>query len=568
MKKTIVLSLSLLFGLSAFAQNNCNIADELPIKLMSAEIKRGFKTFQKQNPPLYYLSYQYYTNDLSDIKVSEGSVAREYYGRQRASVTVFPRVGSPALDNTRRLTVMSSVSDRLTMEDMPAAEGDGKAFSTALWRATDAAVKKAQEDLDGVKAEKLTAPARFDDSPDFAYPPVERFCRTAEFAAFDYDKIKAMLVKASTLTKGKKFILASNFSFEREVGYRYFVDSRGTQLKTPHQEVRLSYVVSGKTENGQEVSRFNDYNVLLPEELPSEEKLLADTRKSIDELEQLVNAPEGDPFEAPTLLKGRAMAVFVHEILGHRMEGHRQKMEDFGRTFTDKIGQQVVSPILTIIDDATLSYFNGEVMRGFYEYDDEGVKSRPVTLVEKGVLKNFLMSSSPIKNFPASNGHGRGNHYFRPVARMAVTRALAEQTVTYDELEKKFLQEIKRQNKPYGFMIEDLSGGFTMTDTYSPQAFKLEPTLMYRVYPDGRKEVVRGLDMVGTPQVSFNKVLAAADDYQVFNGSCGAESGWVPVSAIAPSVLLESMEMEKKKKSTEKPPLLPPPYSLHKGVSK
>lgn len=111
-------------------------------------------------------------------------------------------------------------------------------------------------------------------------------------------------------------------------------------------------------------------------------------------------------------------------------------MEDFGRTFTDKIGQQVVSPILTIIDDATLSYFNGEVMRGFYEYDDEGVKSRPVTLVEKGVLKNFLMSSSPIKNFPASNGHGRGNHYFRPVARMAVTRALAEQTVTYDELEK------------------------------------------------------------------------------------------------------------------------------------
>lgn len=568
MKKTIVLSLSLLFGVSAFAQNNCNVADELPIKLMSAEIKRGFKTFQKQNPPLYYLSYQYYTNDLSDISVSEGSVAREYYGRQRASVTVFPRVGSPALDNTRRLTEMSSVSDRLTTEDMPAAEGDGKAFSTALWRATDAAVKKAQEDLDGVKAEKLTAPKRFDDSPDFAYPPVERFCRTAEFAAFDYDKIKEMLVKASTLTKGKKFILDSRFSFEREVGYRYFVDSRGTQLKTPHQEVRLSYVVSGKTENGQEVSRFNDYNVLRPEELPSEEKLLADTRKSIDELEQLVNAPEGDPFEAPTLLKGRAMAVFVHEILGHRMEGHRQKMEDFGRTFTDKIGQQVVSPILTIIDDATLSYFNGEVMRGFYEYDDEGVKSRPVTLVEKGVLKNFLMSSSPIKNFPASNGHGRGNHYFRPVARMAVTRALAEQTVTYDELEKKFLQEIKRQNKPYGFMIEDLSGGFTMTDTYSPQAFKLEPTLMYRVYPDGRKEVVRGLDMVGTPQVSFNKVLAAADDYQVFNGSCGAESGWVPVSAIAPSVLLESMEMEKKKKSTEKPPLLPPPYSLHKGVSK
>ncbi|WP_428061279.1 metallopeptidase TldD-related protein [Candidatus Avelusimicrobium stercoris] len=568
MKKTIVMSLFLLFGLSAFAQNNCKIADELPIKLMSAEIKRGFKTFKKQNPPLYYLSYQYYTSDFSRISVAEEAASSDRRGLQRTQLTVLPRVGSPALDNTRRLTAMSSVDDRLTREEMPAISGDGKAFSTALWRATDAAVKKAQEDLDGVKAEKLTAPKRFDDSPDFAYPPVEHFCRTTEFATFDYDKIKAMLVKASALTKGKKFILDSDFSFEREVGYRYFVDSRGTQLKTPQQEVRLSYIVSGKTENGQEVSRYEGYDVLRPEELPSEEKLLADVRKSIDELEQLVNAPEGEPLEAPTLLKGRAMAVFVHEVLGHRMEGHRQKMEDFGRTFTDKIGQQVVSPILTIVDDATLAYFNGEPMRGFYEYDEEGVKARPVTLVEKGVLKNFLMSSSPIKNFPASNGHGRGDSYNRPVARMAVTRVIAEETVPYEELEQKFLQEIKRQNKPYGFMIEDLSGGFTMTETYLPQSFKLEPTLMYRVYPDGRKEVVRGLDMVGTPQVSFNKVLGAANDYKVFNGSCGAESGWVPVSGIAPSVLLESMEMEKKSKSTEKPPLLPPPYSLNKGVSK
>lgn len=568
MKKTIVMSLFLLFGLSAFAQNNCKIADELPIKLMSAEIKRGFKTFKKQNPPLYYLSYQYYTSDWSDISVSEGGVSREKYGRKEARVTVFPRVGSPALDNTRRLTRGSSIDDSLTMEDMPAAEGDGKAFSTALWRATDTAIKKAQEDLDSVKAEKLTAPKRFDDSPDFAYPPVEHFCHTTKFVPFDYDKIKAMLLKASTLTKGKKFILDSDFSFEREVGYRYFVDSRGTQLKTPYQEVRLSYNVAGKTENGQEVSRYESYDVLRPEELPSEEKLLADVRKSIDELEQLVNAPEGEPLEAPTLLKGRAMAVFVHEVLGHRMEGHRQKMEDFGRTFTDKIGQPVVSPILTIMDDATLAYFNGEPMRGFYEYDDEGVKVRPVTLVEKGVLKNFLMSTSPIKNFQVSNGHGRGDHSTRPVSRMAVTRAIAEETVPYEELEQKFLQEIKRQNKPYGFVIEDLAGGFTTTSTYSPQAFKLEPTLMYRVYPDGRKEVVRGLDMVGTPQVSFNKVLAAADDYEVFNGNCGAESGWVPVSSIAPSVLLESMEMEKKGKSTEKPPLLPPPYSLEKGVAK
>ena len=151
---------------------------------------------------------------------------------------------------------------------------------------------------------------------------------------------------------------------------------------------------------------------------------------------------------------------------------------------------------------------------------------------------------------------------------MGNTRVIASQTVPYEQLEAMLLEEIKRQGKPYGFIIEDLSGGFTQTSTYGPQAFKLEPTFVYRIYPDGRKEAVRGADMVGTPLVSFNKVLAAADDYAVFNGSCGAESGWVPVSAIAPSVLLEALEIEKTYKNSYKPPVLPPPSADKKGGNK
>ncbi|MBR4592777.1 MAG: hypothetical protein IKO35_06175, partial [Elusimicrobiaceae bacterium] len=124
---------------------------------------------------------------------------------------------------------------------------------------------------------------------------------------------------------------------------------------------------------------------------------------------------------------------------------------------------------------------------------------------------------------------------------------------------------ILAQNKPYGYIIEDLSGGFTLTDTNMPQIFKLEPKLAYRMYPDGHKEMVRGADIVGTPLVSFGQIMAAADDDDVFNGDCGAESGWVPVSAISPSVLLRSLEIEKTAKSEQKPPILPPPYSLNKG---
>ena len=322
--------------------------------------------------------------------------------------------------------------------------------------------------------------------------------------------------------------------------------------------MRLDYHISNQLLDGTELSRSKTYDVVREDQLPSEEQLLADVKQSIKELEMLTNSPEADPITVPTILKNRAMGVFVHEVLGHRLEGHRQKQDSFGKTFTSKIGQTVTAPFVSVVDDATLTLFNGQPLRGFYEYDDEGVKARPVTLIENGVLRGFLMSSSPIEGFPVSNGHGRASFGELPVARMGNTRLIASKTVSYSELEKQLLQEIRSQNKPYGYIIEDLSGGFTMTESSMPQTFKLEPKLVYRMYPDGRKEVVHGADIVGTPLVSFGQIIAAADDDAVFNGTCGAESGWIPVSAISPSVLLKSLEIEKTAS----------PYSLPKGGKK
>ncbi len=560
MKKIIFLLLSLPFPLAA--QTSCDVSTQKPLKLLSAELKRAFSTLKKQNPPIYYLAYTYKDTQQTRVAVEEGGVC---YQRQEQHniLQIQTRAGNIQMDNTRTLK-NDNTSYRLTTTVLPAFAHNDKAFTTALWRATQEAAEKAQQELSRVTADAQTASQRIDDSPDFVFPPKEMFCREVPPLSFDVERIKESLLKASLLTKNKPFILESSFSFSYETGSRYFADSVGTRLKTPIRLARLGYALSGKTTDGAVLERFKSYDVLQENELPSEEQLLADVTQSMDELEQLSRAPEADPVTVPAILKNRAMAVFVHEVLGHRVEGHRQKEDSFGKTFTEKIGQQVVSPLLTIVDDATLAYFNDIPLRGFYEYDDEGVKARPVTLIENGVLKNFLMSASPVKNFPHSNGHGRGELGHRPVARMGNTRVIAAQTVSYPELEQQLLDEIKKQNKPYGYIIEDLSGGFTMTETFMPQAFKLTPTLVQRVYPDGRKEVVRGADMVGTPLVSFNEVLAAADDYAVFNGSCGAESGWVPVSGIAPSVLLRKLEIEKAGKATTKPPVLPPPFAQGK----
>lgn len=559
MKKLFLLYITLLLPLAAIGQQNCKIGEEKPIQLLSAELKRGMKTFQKQKPPVYYLAYTYEDQYRQSISISNGGVEEEYdYPWQFLIVSA--RAGTPQMDNTRLLK-----NDRTYYESdatsIPAIEGDGHAFTTAVWRQTQEAVELAQHDFTRVQADSQTAAARLDDSPDFVFPPKEEFCRGQAINTFDLEKLKALLLQVSTLTRGKKFILSSNFSFQNTQGHRYFVNSAGTRLKTPYAYVRLSYSLDGKTAEGLELTRGKIYDVLSAEELPSAEQLTADVQKSIAELEQLVNAREGEPITVPVILKNRAMGVFVHEVLGHRVEGHRQKDDGFGRTFTDKIGQQIVSPLLTIGDDTTRASFNGIPLRGFYEYDDEGVKARPVTLIENGIFKGFLMSSSPIKGFPSSNGHGRNDKWHRAVSRMGNTYTTASKTVSYDELEQLLLAEIKKQGKPYGLIIEDLSGGYAITQTSLPQAFKLSPTFSYRLYPDGHKEVVRGIDIAGTPLVSFNEVLAAADDYDVFNGSCGAESGWVPVSSTAPSVLLRSMEIETTQKNTTKPPLLPPPYS-------
>ncbi len=549
------------------AESNCKVDEQLPIALMKAELKRGFKTYKKQKPPVYYLSYTYTERDAYSLVVdTDGIYREENYTDGIAEVTA--RAGSPKMDNSRTLRKGDTLS---YIEDfsVPLPYGkDSLAFRRKLWNKTQSLIQHVQGNFDQVQADNQAAAERQDNSDDFVFPPKSTYCHRQEKISIDTERIKEMLLQFSNMTRGHKEVLDSGFFFNVTQGHRYFVDSVGTELVTPFLRVRLSYELTGKTADGLVLQRGKAYDVLSDKELPLADSLRADIQQSLKELQELVQAPDADPVTVPAILKNRAMAVFVHEVLGHRMEGHRQKLNTFGKTFTSKVGQLVAAPFITIVDDATLASFNGEPLRGFYEYDDEGVKVRPVTLIENGVLREFLMSSSPIEGFPVSNGHGRRSIGKNAVARMGVTRLISSKTVSYEELEKQLLEEIKRQGKPYGYVIDDLSGGFTMTDTNMPQVFKLEAQYVYRLYPDGRKEVVRGADIVGTPLVSFSKIKMAADDYAVFNGSCGAESGWVPVSSIAPSVLLEALEIEKTAKSSQKPPILLSPMAILNGGKK
>ena len=314
-------------------------------------------------------------------------------------------------------------------------------------------------------------------------------------------------------------------------------------------------------DDGMVLSRDDAVYAHTLEGLPSSEVLRGRIEQMITELEALRVAPQGDPYVGPALLDGLAAAVLFHEVLGHRAEGHRQRVEWEGKTFKKMIGEAVMPRGFEVFDDPRLSGINGTPLNGMYLYDDEGVAGERVTLVEDGIFRGFLMSRMPIEGFSRSNGHGRRQLGLQPVSRQSNLVVLPERVTSPEALKRALIAEIRRQGRPYGLRVSRVTGGETQTGTYDPQAFQVEPILVYKVFPDGRETLVRGVKLEGTPLSMLSNVVLAANDFAVFNGVCGAESGQVPVSAVSPSLLISKLEVARAPKSTDRPPLLPPPVS-------
>jgi hypothetical protein len=341
----------------------------------------------------------------------------------------------------------------------------------------------------------------------------------------------------------------------------YFVDSEGARVREGRFYARVMIAGAVKADDGMDLDLYDSFEAKSPDQLPSEAQVEEHIRALITRLEALRVAKVVEPYSGPAIISNRAAAVFFHEIFGHRVEGHRQKDEDEGHTFTRKVGQQVLPEFLSVVDDPTRATYGKTYLNGYYQFDDEGVPAQSAKLVENGVLKGFLLGRSPIDGFPRSNGHGRAQPGMQPVARQGNLIVESSKSMPFAKLRELLIEEAKRRGKPYGLIFDDIAGGFTFTRAGSlPQAFKVMPLIVTRVFADGRPdELVRGVDIVGTPLTSFEKILATGDDPAVFNGYCGAESGFVPVSGVAPSLLVAEIEVERRAKGHERPPLLPPP---------
>ena len=418
-----------------------------------------------------------------------------------------------------------------------------------LWQLTDREYEQASSAFLQVKTNQAVQSEEEDKSPDFSREtPQNHLDETRPQISFDQkaweERAPAALRRIPEIS-GRLYVASCLMQSER--GRSYLATSEGTALVQPSRIGPLVIQAETRADDGMELLRVETFQAASPDQLPSEAELPAKVQKIAQDLKALRAAPAAEPYAGPALLSGRAAAVFFHEVLGHRLEGHRQRDETEGQTFTKKVGQLVLPTFLSVADDPTLKELNGVKLAGTYDYDDEGVPAQRVLAVENGVLKNFLMSRMPIANFGHSNGHGRRQPGLMPTGRQGNLIVTSTNTVKDSELRQKFIEEIKKQGKPYGLYFEDIQGGFTLTHARSPQAFQVIPVMVWRVYADGRPdELVRGVDIVGTPLLSLNNIILTGDTLQVFNGVCGAESGQVPVSAAAPAMLFSEIEVQKR----------------------
>lgn len=510
--------------------------------------------------PPYFAAFEVKETDSHHVEARYGAIYQSDRNRNRRLRTEV-RVGGYTFDNvgTKAMEYEFSYDPGYRVPRVAPLDDDPIALRTSLWLLADENYKSALKAFLKRKSKKVTEVDDGKNVASFSKETAAVYLEPLTPFSFDASHAERLARSASLVFERYPSIFDSYATIDATRLTRIMVNSEGTRLVTTQTFYLLSLFATARAEDGMLLTNQETVYVLREADLPSDEAVLQLAEKVAVELDALRRAPILDPYTGPAILDGEATGVLFHEVVGHRLEGERQLDDNEGQTFKGQVGSRIIPEFMSVLDDPTLESLGGVRLNGFYRFDDEGVPAQKVTLIDHGILKSFLMSRTPVEGFPHSNGHGRAAAGEKPRARMANTMVLSERQVPFARLKEMLLEEVKRQGKPYGLIIRSIVGGETQTSTWGFQAYKGVPQLTYRVFPDGREELVRGVEIVGTPLVSINKIIATSDRVATFNGFCGAESGYVPVSASAPDVLVSELEIQRSAKKSEKPPILPAP---------
>ncbi len=538
--------------------------DDPVMEALVAELDRSASRLvldQYEKP--YFMSYR--LTDVHSVSVHASYGALESSGGDNyRGVAVDVRIGDYHRDNTSddegfyydpRDTDAYQYSHTYAPLD-----NDITALRQTLWLLSDYQYKHALEEYIGKRGRNVQKVVKEDQPDDFSpATPVQRV-DAIDTLAVDRNRWQNLVRAISARFKSEPLIYNSDVDFKAIAQTRYLVTSERTRLRTGQHNYSIAMSASVRADDGMPLELERVFKTHHEAALPDSNRLamVADSLMAL--LLQMRQAPVMDPYTGPAIIKRGASGVFFHEALGHRLEGHRTRRESEGHTFKDKIGERVIPEFLNVVDDPTIAAQDNEGLYGYYTYDEEGLPSQRTPLVAHGILKGFLMCRTPAKSSPVSNGHGRADVWSQPVSRMGSLFVTSDHPLSYPDLKKQLIEECRKAGKEYGLIFEEMVSGETNTSSFGVQTLKVRPRVVRKVFvKDGHEELVRGVELIGTPLNTLENIKAAGDDPGVFNGVCGAESGWVPVSAIAPSILISEVEVQKMDRNLKRPPILPPP---------
>ena len=561
--KTFILALaSLSLSLSALSQT----AETDPLtSAMREELKLNLEQLKEKPVPAYFMSLR--LNDTYNATVSSNfgvSITNESRSR---SITPQVRVGSPDLDNFKFESQSAErrngySSGNAAPVSVPYTDNAIMAVRQGIWSATMSRYDIAVSNYNDAVSQMKTNADNEDKAPCFSNAPVETYYEQpypAETYKFDRKYWEERMDRVSATFKECRYIEQGLANIDYTVERIYTVTSDGSTVVQNRKAIRLMLAGVIRATDGMSCQLYKDWFAYSLDDLPDNETLIAETKDLIDRLMALRDAPIADPYAGPAIMSGSASGVFFHEIFGHRLEAHR--MKSGGQTFKKQVGQVILPECFQVFDDPTLDNYAGKSLYGHYVYDDEAVKAQRVQCVENGVLKDFLMDRTPIDGFPSSNGHGRASEGFDPVSRQS--NLIIESTRPYseDELRAMLIEAVKKEGKEYGYYFRTATSGLTyMGDQGSINSFGVDPVEVYRVFADGRPDqLVRGVTLIGTPLAMFSGITAGGNTPEIFTGECGAESGWVPVTAISPTIFISKVETQRSETGYELPQVLERP---------
>jgi TldD protein len=546
------LRLSLLFlaafGLRAFpvfAQQKSEKSLSLPaaaaadpiLTAMREELDRSKANLKMENIAApYYIEYSVVDLDEYDAEAAFGALRQKQRSHGR-SARVVVRVGDYKQD--------SYYGPGTGYVDLAPIDDDPVALRHQLWLATDRAYKAASQALAAKKAvfSQFSSGQPFDDFA--AAPPLQSI---GEWARLDFDPPPwdAMIEKATALFRTDPKMESLTAALRFRAVNRYFVNTEGTVTRKGYTVYFMNLSGATQADDGMRLERSPYYSTGSLKELPSPETFQADAVKMVETLKALREAPMVDEeYRGPVLFSNDAASDVFYGMIGENVVGRRPKPGDSSRTegdFASSYKRRVLPNTLSVIDDPTMKTFDGKTLIGSYEIDDEGVKAEKVSVIENGELINYLIGREPIRDFPASNGHGRAAPAQPPLPSMGNLIVASKQPLSPEEIKKKLLDICRQENKPYGYRVETLAG-------YSPR-------LLYRVNAsDGHEELVRGAEFNELDARALrNDLIAVGNDPLVSN-----REGQIPMTVISPSILFDEIEVKRTDAKNAKLPEYPPP---------